>query len=118
MNESRPIDRQNARALLTEDCTESWEAATLQGEEMAWVAKSVEIMPLEAAQIGLPRPRAMQVQHFEHPRNISFLPGVLGQVHVGGVKSSLKLLLLGGEPVGEGFDLVALLLGLVTLLLG
>ena len=37
------------------------------------------------------------------------LPGVLGQVHVGRVQGSLKLLLFGGELFVERLDFVALL---------
>src|SRR5262245_38523148 len=75
-------------------------------------------MPLEAAKVLLAWLRAMLFDQLLHLMHSRFIPSDLGELHVGRVESSLKLLLFGGEFVGEGFDFVALALGFVALSVG
>src|SRR5215211_2203445 len=75
-------------------------------------------MPFESPHIVFPQLRPMLNKKLLHAVCRSCLPGMLRQIHVGRIKRSMKLLLFGGELVGEVFDFVALPLSLVALLLG
>ena len=72
------------------------------------MAQSLEIMPLETAQVRLARLGAMLLEQVQHLGNIGLLPGLFGHSHVGRVQRAL-------QAVGQSRDLVALLLSFVAL---
>src|SRR2546423_11981407 len=75
-------------------------------------------MPLEPTPVGLAGLGKMPFEQALGAIDIPGVPSFLGHVDVVGIEGSLKLLLFGGELVGEGFDFVTLFLGLVALLGG
>src|SRR5262245_54942809 len=75
------------------------------------MTESMQIEPLEAAEIGLFRLRTMPIEQLHHPLSSACLPGTLGQVDVGGIERLLELFIHRVDRIALGIGLLFFSLG-------